>query len=343
MFRYQLFYQRNLTMLRIFLRTVLFVCSWLPPQISCSEESRYSCTIGILMPIEHQALNAIVAGFKKSLAEHYPHPCKMNMQNAQGDIKLQRSIIEQFVGQKYDVIVPLGTTATQMTASIVKKQPIVSLAAEYPEGARQKPHPQNLINILDTVAPRKKLDLIKTLLPEIKKITVIYHSGNERNFPELATLVVEGPKIGIAIQKISIQNLTELQTASRHIASDAGALLILKDHLVASGIRLLVPIAEKRALPLITSDEGTVYEGGAIALGVREEAIGELGGKVASDILQGKPLNSVPRKSIEDLTLFYNPKTCEQLKIDVSKLPLYAKQHKLKWVATDYREQGGQK
>lgn len=283
--------------------------------------------IGILIPMEHAALRDIVGGFEQVVRAHDPNRrIHFNVQSAQGDIKLQRSIIELFVGQKMDMIVPVGTSATQMTLSLVNEKPIVSLAAQYTEAERQKGAFKNMTGILDEIGGKKKLAFIKVIMPNIKKITLISHIGNEKNYAEIAELKMESKALGITLQTLMIQSLPELETAARAILSDTEAILIGKDHLLASGIRMLIPIAAKRGIPLITSDEGTVAEGATVALGVSERMIGEEGGKLAVKLLDGYPIKDLPMQEMHTLAIFYNSQA-QQQKITVDALRDYAKKN----------------
>ncbi|HQY22209.1 MAG TPA: ABC transporter substrate-binding protein [Gammaproteobacteria bacterium] len=283
--------------------------------------------IGILIPMEHAALRDIVAGFETIVRAHYPNrSIYFNVQSAQGDIKLQRSIIELFVGQQVDMIVPVGTSATQMTLALVKELPIVSLAAQYTEVDRQKRAFKNMTGVLDEISGKKKLAFIKAIMPNIKTITLIYHSGNEKNYAEIAELKTESKVLGITLQTLMIQVLPELETAARTILPDTEIILIGKDHLLASGIRMLVPIAAKRGIPLMTSDEGTVAEGAAVALGVSERMIGEEGGKLATRVLDGYPIKDLPMQEMQALAVFYNP-AAQQQKITVDALQDYARKN----------------
>lgn len=283
--------------------------------------------IGIIIPMEHAALRDIVAGFEQVVRAHYPNrSIQFNVQSAQGDIKLQRSIIELFIGQKMDMIVPVGTSTTQMTLSLVKEQPIVSLAAQYTEADKQKREHKNITGILDEISGKKKLAFIKTIMPDIKTLTLIYHSGNEKNSAEIKELEAYSKEIGLVLQVITIQTLPDLETASRAILPNSEAILIGKDNLLASGIRMLVPMAAKRGIPLITSDEGTVAEGAAVALGVSERMIGTEGGKLAIQILEGYPIADLPMQDIQTLAVFYNPAAAQE-KITFSALEDYTKKN----------------
>ncbi len=293
-------------------------------------------TIGILIPIEHVALREIVDGFQKKISEHFKNSVVFNVQNAQGDIKLQRSIIELFVGQQVDMIVPIGTSTTQMTLALVKNQPIVSLAALYFESDRQKRDPKNMTGILDEIGGKKKLDFIKETAPYIKTITLFFHGGNEKTFTEVDEISHYAKQLGITVQVIMVQNLVDFEIAMGSISKKSQAILILKDNLIASGIRMLVAAAEKHQIPLITGDEGTVSEGATFGLGVRENKIGEAGALLAIKVLEGHSVEDLPIQEMQEISIFYNPTRCKTQKIDLAVLQEYAKKKHYSLVAVEH-------
>lgn len=289
-------------------------------------------SFGIVVPMEHAALTEIVEGFKEEILLTFPK-ATFNVQNAQGDFNLQRSIIQQFVSQKVDAIVPIGMAATQMTASLVKQQPIVSLAADYPESDRVKRNPINLTGVVDEIGAEKQIQFIHAVFPQLKKISLIY-SNSEKVFPEVEEAVKEAQKQGITVQKLMIQNLSELYSISSAIASDSEAIYILKDHLVVSGIRALVKEAGKRKMPVITSDEGSIQEGGTFALGVKERAIGQQGGRLAVKVMKGDVLiQDCPIESMKDLSIFYNPYASGKVNLDVHHLEKIATENHYKTIS----------
>jgi putative ABC transport system substrate-binding protein len=256
--------------------------------------------IGIVLPMEHAALREIVDGFKEQVTKLSSVRVEFVVQNAQGDLNLQRSIIQQFVNQKMDLIVPVGTTATQMTKALIKEQPIVSLAA-LPESGR----PANVTGVLDEIGPYKPLDFIRVAMPQVKKITLI-HSSSEKVFPDVEELVKYGKSKGIDVQTLMIQSLPELYTVSRLVDKNAQLIFILKDHMVVSGIKTIVQQAKTRHIPVVASDEGSVNEGATFGLGVREKEIGEQGGRLAVKVLTGHPIQALPIEALSTLCVFYN-------------------------------------
>ncbi len=303
--------------------------------------------IGILMPMDHVALRDIVAGFKESVHDELKKMNKLNnnkinsdkltnqvnaddvkiiVQNAQGDMNIQRSILQQFVRQNVDLIVPIGTTATQMTATVAKDKSILSLAANVEEGQRLKEKIKNITGVVDEIGPEKPLEFLLKAKPGIKKVTLLY-SSSEKVFPEVALAETIASKKGIKLQKLMIQALPELYTISRLIDKESEAIFILKDHMIVSGIKTLTQEALKRKIPVVSSDEGSVKEGAAFALGIPEKEIGVAGGVIAAQILSGTEASNLPIKILDNLTIFYNPSACQSQNVDINQLKSSALVH----------------
>lgn len=251
--------------------------------ICCGSVSRFeqpAKKIGIIMPIEHRALLEISAGFQETLKGLYEGPIIFKVGNAQGDINLQRAIISQMRDANYDLMVPITTTVAQMTAAMVGDQPIVGLAADLAE------RKNNLVIVDDELDKEKIIAFVHKVYPELKSIALIY-SSSDKIFSEVKKVHSACEHHHIELHRLMIQNLVDLYSVSQAIPKDAGAVFILKDSLVASGISTLVQIAKKYRIPLITSDDGTVQQGASFAVGISERDIGVEGAKLAAQILHG--------------------------------------------------------
>jgi ABC-type uncharacterized transport system substrate-binding protein len=284
-------------------------------------------TIGIVLPMDHVALRAIVAGFEETVVKNYPGKVRFEVENAQHDLNIQRAILQKFINQKVDLVVPVATSTTQMAISMVNKQPILGLAAMVPDDARNHKGLENrLTAVRDEIDSAKQVAFIRAILPKAKKITLIY-SADDKVIPEATTTINIAKQNGITVQPLMIQNLSDLYATSQRVDKDSQAIFILKDNLVASGINTLVYNANKRHLPLITSDEGTVSSGAATALGVEEKQIGIEGGELAVKILNGTPLSQLPIQSINQLLIFINNQAAKQQGLDPATIAEYAKAH----------------
>jgi len=280
---------------------------------NAAEQPLPAVTIGIVLPMEHAALDDIVKGFEREIKATYQGPVTFSVQNAHGDMNIQRAILQQFAKQKTAIVVPIGTAATQMAIATNKDQPIVSLACLCPT---QTP---NMTGVRDEVKIETQMDFIHQFYPNMKKMTLVY-SNSEKVFDDVEKTVNVAKQLGITVQKLMIQALPDLYTVSRAINKDSEAIFILKDHMIVSGIQTLTREAEKLHIPVITSDEGSIKSGGSFALGVREQSIGEQGALLATKVLLGEDVNSLPIENLQALTVFANIAALTKEDIDVKKL-----------------------
>ncbi len=264
--------------------------------------------IGIIIPIEHKALNEIVAGFTETLSAQSSYPLKFKIANAQGDINLQRAIIQQMRDEHYDLIAPIGTDATQMSLAVSPNQSIISLAASLSQTERAKLKSCHVAVVHDEISAEQLIHFVHLVYPQLTKL-VLVHSTSDKVFPEVAAAIAAGKRYGIQIKARMVPTLNDLYSTANNIPADTTGLLVLKDSLIVSGISTLAIAAEKRHIPLITSDQGSVQEGAAFALGVHERDIGSEGAKLAASLLAGKPACDLPIIEMTRLTVFVNKAT----------------------------------
>lgn len=273
--------------------------------------SASTVTIGIVEPLEHRAMDEIVAGFSDTLKKVYPHPVIIKVENAQNDMNLKRAIIEKMKDSHYTIIVPIGMDATQMAISMVHDQPIVSLASDLSEKDRHQLKPCHVAVVHDEISSTQLIQFIHAVYPSLTRLTLIHSSAN-KVFPEVKETIAAGKAEGITIHHIMVSSLPELYNAANSIPQDTQAIFILKDSLIVSGIATLEKIAEEKHLPLITSDQGSVQEGAGFALGVHEREIGVEGAKLTAAILLGKKPCELPIVEMKNLTVFINQNSIQK-------------------------------
>lgn len=260
--------------------------------------------IGIIVPLQNQSLDEIVKGFTSTLKESNPQ-VEFKIANAQGDLNLQRAIISQMNSDRYRMVVPIGTVATQMAVAALPKKNIVSLAANFSE-ADIKSRPNCHIAVVhDEIPVQKIVQFIHQAQPELKHIALI-HSASDKIFSDVKTAVTAGSEVGIEIKPIMAPTLNDLYSVANAIPANTQAVLILKDIMIASGIQTILLTTNKRNIPLIASDQGSVERGASYAIGVRERMIGEEGAKLAHSILGGTPACKLPIINMSRFTIFIN-------------------------------------
>jgi putative ABC transport system substrate-binding protein len=288
----------------------LFFVIFLTSLISCNKNTDHTQTISVILPMEHKALQEIVSGFTDKLHAIYPKPIKINVLNAEGDVNVQRALIQQAHDSNDTVIVPVATGVSQMTAAMIHDKPIVSIAADLSENDRKKMHPCHFTVVQDDIPPEKILAVVHAAFPKLTQLTLL-HSASDKIFPDVKAAIEAGKKVGIEIKPLMIATLPDLVSASQALPNSTQGIFILKDNLIASGIATLIKTANEKKIPLITSDNGTVESGAGLAVGVHEREIGEEGAILAAKILSGKSAGELPIVKMEKLTVFVNKKALE--------------------------------
>jgi putative ABC transport system substrate-binding protein len=275
---------------------------------SCHQHSSLCRRIGILVPVEHVSMEEVVQGFSETLHQLYSQPVEIEIMNAKNDLDLQRNLIQKMRDEKFILLVPIGSSATQMAQAIVKEQPIIGLGATLSKQEQQKLHPCNITVVDDEIPPQDLLAFIHAAYPQLKRMTLI-HSASDRVFEEVEQIIARGKQYGIEVLHVMAATQPEVSSAATLLSPQTQAIFVLKDHLIVSGISDLVKVAEQRHIPLITSDQGSVQEGATFALGVHERDIGVEGAHLAAQVLAGKPICSLPIKKMKKIIVFVNHDT----------------------------------
>jgi putative ABC transport system substrate-binding protein len=267
-------------------------------------------TVGIIIPLQLGAMTEIVEGFQGELNHLHPGKIVYLVKNANGDPMLAKSILQSFINQKVNLVVPVGTSLTQMALSTIKNQPIAALAAEIQESDRPTIRYKNFTNILDEVDLGTQLTFVHQALPQLKNITIIY-SPDDHVIKQLQNIQTIAKENNFTIKTLMISQLPDLYAVSKHLAPGTQAIFILKDAMIVSGINTLIKQTQQNNLLLIASDDGSVQDGAAFALGVSERQIGSEGAVLANTVLNGTSAANVPIKVMTDYRLFINEKTLD--------------------------------
>jgi len=252
--------------------------------------------VAVIVPLEHEAMTQIIAGIEESLKAI---DANIIVKNAHADANILLSHIKQLKDQDIDVIIPIGTSACQTVISHIHNKPIVCAAALIDNSK---------LPLVTGVNDEIKITDIISKLPFLQNITLIY-SSSEKVMPEVEEMESYAKKNNISLNLKIVQNLNDLPVAVKNAPENTQCFIILKDHLIVSGINILMQEAFKRSIPIIASDEGSVISGATIAVGVQEKDIGLKAGGQAKQILQGIAPKDIPFQNMDELTLFVNLKS----------------------------------
>ena len=138
--------------------------------------------IGVVQIVQHPALDESNRGFVDALAARgLKDKIEIDQQNAQGDQSNLRSIANRFVSGNYNLICAISTPAAQAMANATNQIPIICTAIADYENAKlmksEKMPDANVTGTHDRGPLEKQVSLIREIIPNVKRIGIIYNSS----------------------------------------------------------------------------------------------------------------------------------------------------------------------
>ncbi len=280
--------------------------------------------IAILLPVEHKAMDEIIAGFKETLAQKLS--CAFDVYNAHGDRVLLRTQAEHIVNEKYDLAMVVATQPAMIMREVLAQRgsalPVVATAVVEPVShgiiASRHSSGNSLVTVIenqDIARYRQQLAALQRVFP-VKKLLLVY-GPNVTIDREKDLLVQTCHEAGITLTTIPVYAPHELAQKVGVAIAGHDAIIILKDTMVASCIEVLVAICARAAIPLYVSDLDSVAAGATFAYGEHERQFGIKTADLAYSILHDhqKP-TEVESVSVDSYTFEINAKAAEKLKLN---------------------------
>lgn len=289
-----------------------------------SNEVKEMYTIGINQLVQHDALDASREGFIEGLKEkgfEEGKNLKIDYQNAQGDIAIAKTISDQFVTSKVDMIFAIATSSLQASYNATKDIPIVFTAVTDPIGAgvaeSWESSGTNVTGTSDMVSMEKQLSLLTTLVPDIKTLGVIYNSSEANSLAQVQELKKEAEKNAIDIKEISVTTVNEINQNLNAAIGSIDALYAPTDNTVASAYDLVGNICVNKNIPILCGEEAGVSKGGLCSIGIDYFKLGKEAGYKAAEILNGAKPEDIEISTLSDMSITINTEVAEKLNITI--------------------------
>ena len=282
--------------------------------------------IGVIQLVEHAALDASNQGFEAALKES-GLKYELDQQNAQGDQSACATIASKLVNDGDDLILAIATPAAQAVAAETTEIPIVVTAVTDPADSglveSNEAPGGNVTGSSDLTPVKEQIDLLKKLLPEAKKVGILYCTA-ESNSEIQATMAKDAiTAAGMEYEEYTVSSSNELQQVVESAVGKVDALYAPTDNTIAAGMATVAMVANESKLPVICGEEGMVDAGGLATYGIDYYQLGYKAGQMAVKILKGeaKPAD-MPIEYLEaaQCALKTNQETADALSIDLSVL-----------------------
>jgi putative ABC transport system substrate-binding protein len=283
-------------------------------------EAQKTFRIGITQIAEHPALDAIRKGILDALKDKGVS-VDADYKNAQNDQANTVTIAQSFAADKKDLIIAISTPSAQAAAEAAGDIPVQFVAVTDPVAAGlvealDKPK-ENITGTSDQVSMDKQLEMIKSFLPDVKNIGIVFSSGEVNSQTQVNAFTEAAKNAGINVLTVGVAQPTEVQQAAQSLTGKIDAFFITVDNLVVASFDALLNEAKKAGIPVFASDIDTVKRGAIATYGIDYYKFGYQSGEMAARILQGEKISSIPVEVSKEADLYINAKAAETFNIAI--------------------------
>lgn len=251
----------------------------------------------------------------------------VDFKSAAGDTGTMATIIQGFVDNDYDLIVPMLTPPTQAAANICAGEtPIIFMSVVDPVYSKIMPdlntiNPEILATGTSNTIPA---DLIiqtanaLTPIEEGKKICIMYNTSqnNAQCTMEAAAKYCEDNSL--AYDTVGYADITDAVTMAQALsAEDYAYVYVTLDSVIASNFNQLGQTLADKGIPVYGAADSMTMGGAFCSYGVDYETVGKMTADMVIDWYNGKALEDMPCQQYSDFTLVINSDVQKQLNIEL--------------------------
>lgn len=257
---------------------------------TASNDADKTYKVGVLQLVQHDALDAATKGFMDYLTEKLGDKVEFDEQNASGDSATCATIANQFVSSDVDLIFANATPALQASYSATMDIPIVgtsitdyATALEIDDWTGKTGY--NVTGSCDLAPLEDQAAMFKELLPDAKKIGLLYCSAEANSKYQVEIVADELAKLGYETKEYSFADSNDVAAVTTAACSEVDALYIPTDNTAASNTEIIDSIAAPKNVPIIAGEAGICGGCGIATLSISYEELGRIAGEMAYEIL----------------------------------------------------------
>lgn len=291
-----------------------------------SESDSNKKKIGVIQLAEHPALDATREGFMDALAEEglNEDTVDFDYKNASNDQSNTETIADKMVNDGNDLIFAIATPTAQAVAQKTQEIPVVISAVTDPESSglvksNKKPG-GNVTGTSDLTPVEQQFDLLKQILPEAKKVAIMYCSSEDNSIFQAKMAEKAAKANGLKYVKASVADSNQIQQVAESLIGKVDAIYIPTDNLLAEGMATVAQVANENHLPCIVGEEGMVKNGGLATYGLDYYKLGYRTGLQAAKILKGEAepaTMAIEYLPAEECELTINQSVADKLNIKI--------------------------
>ena len=297
------------------LLTVVLALSLILALAACGESDKdKTFNVGICQLAPHPALDLATQGFKDALTEEFGDKVKFDEQNAGGEPANCTTI----------VILANATASLTAAAAATDTIPILGTAitnygvALNLDTTEDKVLGGNISGTSDLAPLDQQAAVIQELFPEAKNVGLLYCSAEANSVYQVETIKGYLEAMGYTCTAYAFTDVNDLPSVTQTACDGSDVLYIPTDNTAADNTETIANIVLPAKKPVVAGEESICKGCGVATLSISYYELGQITGRMAADILNGK--TKVSESAIAfDTTLdkMYNAANCEALGITI--------------------------
>lgn len=279
--------------------------------------------IGIVQPMDHPSLNQIRETIISELqAQGMGDKVEIITKNANGDMNLLPSIMQELLNDKVDMIVPIATPAAQAAMASTKTVPIVFSAISNPVAAGLVTSfaetNGNITGVSNSIPIEDIFKLANTITPKAKTYGFVYNSSEINSTSGIAVAKAYCDKNGLKYKEATITATADLQQAASSLVGQVDAFFTPNDNTVASAMAIYVKVATDAKLPIYAGADSMVKDGALATVGIDYTKLGKQTAAMITRIVNGQTIKENHVEQVAEYANMININTANKLGITIS-------------------------
>jgi putative ABC transport system substrate-binding protein len=218
--------------------------------------------------------------------------------DAAGELPNTTQVMQQFLSQKVDMVLAVGTPPLQAAMKVMPESvPVIFCYCSNPwgAGAGTPPggvgqHRKNVVGTIGTNPVGEELDLAQEINPALKRVGLIYNPGEPNSDYEAGILRREAVKRGLTIEAQSVANSGEVLQAAQALAEKkVEAFVKIGDYATIQAFNAICKVGLENKIPVFSVDPPDIDLPGCLGvIGWNYRDDGMAAGKLAVRVLKGE-------------------------------------------------------
>ncbi|MEI3501962.1 MAG: ABC transporter substrate-binding protein [Anaerovoracaceae bacterium] len=214
--------------------------------------------------------------------------------NAQSDTSVPTTIASSYISQNVDLICAIATPSAAAAYNAARDTgiPVVYTAISDPaEAGLVTEDGKNVGNITgssDKLPVTEQLQMIRDILPDAKKIGIIYTTSEANSISSIETYKKEAGSYGFEIVDTGINTIADVDLAAADLVEKVDCICNLTDNTVVQALQNVLDKANAKKIPVFGSEIEQVKSGRLASVGIDYFEVGRQTGIMAAKILKGE-------------------------------------------------------